>query len=84
MLVFQILDDKKQILEKKNLKRNSKMMILGIDDHGQKHEQNCLTCNKDDFEINSFVFNLEHQVSKNSGMKFSTKQCSNLQKQNEI
>ena len=35
-------------------------MILGIDDHGQKHEQNCLTCNKDDFEINSFVFNLEH------------------------
>ena len=34
--------------------------MLGIDDHGQKHEQNCLNCNKDDFEINSFVFNLEH------------------------
>ena len=33
MLVFQIQDDKKPIIEK-NLKRNSKMMILGIDDHG--------------------------------------------------
>ena len=33
MLVFEILDDKRLILEK-NLKRNSKMMILGIDDHG--------------------------------------------------
>ena len=34
MLVFQILDDKKVILEK-NIKRNSEMMILGIDDDGQ-------------------------------------------------
>ena len=33
MLVFQIQDDKKPIIEK-NLQRNSKMMILGIDDHG--------------------------------------------------
>ena len=39
MLAFQIQDDKKQILEK-NLKRNSKMMILGIDDHGPKLQKN--------------------------------------------
>ena len=32
MLVFQIVDDKKLILEK-NLTRKSKMTILGSDDH---------------------------------------------------
>ena len=34
MLVFQIKDDKEHIFEKKNLKRKSKKMILGLDDQG--------------------------------------------------
>ena len=36
MLVFQIVDDNKLILEK-NLKRKSKMDILGLNDQGLVH-----------------------------------------------
>ena len=42
MLAFQIQDDKKQILEK-YLKRNSKMLILGMDDQGHNQRNPCIS-----------------------------------------
>ena len=57
MLVSQIVDDKKLILEIKNLKRKSKMTILGLDDQGLKYTLNYL-------EITSFFkgFSLVFQL----------------------
>ena len=68
MLAFQIQDDKKQILEK-NLKRNSKMMILGIDDHG--HRLCYPKCYK--MHVNNFVFSYEIYIKKFNVVRIRTK-----------